>query len=93
MRSNSLLQDILTIEPLLKPIVERALKQKNVEGYNRIATYKNLRDSAIPLVGWRSVNPYISDMKHYDAIVLAIADLLPADYVDLYPDGKGEGIE
>jgi len=87
MKSNTLLQEVLHAEPELRPILEQARRQRNVKGYNRIETYLSLRDSIQYLVGWYAHNPEIKTRLHHDAVIRTIADLLPPDQVDLYPEG------
>jgi hypothetical protein len=80
---NILLQEILKSEPDLISIIDEAKKQKKAKGYNRIKKYIELRNKAIPLVGWKASNEQIRTSEHYDAVIRTIDDLLPPDDVDL----------
>jgi hypothetical protein len=90
MNSNPLLQEVLQIEPRLKPIIEEAKRQRNVRGYDRIKKHIELRNRAIQLVGWDAENEQLRSSKFYDVVVKTIDDLLPPDHVDLDPDGIRE---
>ena len=87
MRQNALLHEALRVEPRLQPIINEALKQRNVPGYNRIHTYNALKARFELLVGWHCSKPKIKTREHYDTVVRTVDDLLPPDNVDLHPDG------
>lgn len=85
MEDNALLQELMVHVPEVRAIIQEAVEQRNVEGYHRIRTYARLRDRAAAYVGWGSRGQY-REPRHYDAVVLTIADLLPPDDIDLFPD-------
>lgn len=89
-RSNVRLRDVISIEPRIQPLLESAAVQENEPGYHRIHTYDSLKTAACSLVGVTAENPQLRTSAAYDLVVGAIADLLPPDDVDLYPDGKPE---
>lgn len=77
------LQRILGIEPKLKQIIEEAMNQRNVAGYNSIQTYYRLRNAASLLVGWRCENKELMNCLDYETVRKAIDDLLPQDDIDI----------
>ena len=81
-------RSIVAMEPEIGRILEAAKHQKNEPGYNRIERYYQLRNRAACYVGWKAKDPLLKTTDHYDTIVGLIGDLLPADDVDLYPEGK-----
>lgn len=78
-----LIAECLSLEPRLAPLIEAAKQQSNEPGYNRIRRYYELKQRAYDLVGWECTNPALRTTKHFDAIVITIAELLPNDDVDL----------
>ncbi|MCL4295596.1 MAG: hypothetical protein KJ077_07705 [Anaerolineae bacterium] len=86
MNSNGLLQEILQIEPGLRPILEEAQTQRNIKGYNRIRRYIELRNKAGHLVGTLADNQQLRNSKSYDVVIKTIDDLLPPDNIDVQGD-------
>lgn len=86
--NNPLVQEAIQVDPHVGRLIEQANQQRCVCGYSWA---KELYDRYKPqiecLVGWRSPYPKLRTMKHYDAVYDAIYTLLPADDVDLYPEG------
>ena len=88
LESNPLIARAIELEPAIGRILNEAKEQQNEPGYHRIRTYIALRNDASHYVGWDARKRELGTMEHYDAIVNTIRDLLPADDVDLYPEGK-----
>ena len=87
--ANQELQQILSAEPGLVPIVMAAAEQRNTVGYDRSQRYSHLKHQAERLVGWFAKNAALRSSPAYDVVIETIADLLPPDDADLYPDGVG----
>jgi hypothetical protein len=82
------LQEALQIEPALQRVLKTAIAPRNERGYNWESKYYQLRDWAIPLVGHHARNAQLRTTQHYEAMIKAIDNLLPADDVTIWPDGK-----
>ena len=83
MNQNQRLQEILVIEPRLRPILSSAEKQYRENGYDRYHTYIALRNQAIPLVGWHADCEELQNSNDYLFVINTIMDLLPPDDGDL----------
>ena len=86
LETNPRLQQILFLEPRLKPVLDLAACCTRTDHYDRIRTYIHLRNQAIPLVGWHADHPDLRNSTDYQLIVDTIADLLPPDNIDLSQD-------
>lgn len=87
MHNNPLLQQVLQVEPRIRPILEEAEQQKRGGGYHRIRKYIELKRKASRLVGWDSQNKELRTQEFYSAVISTIDDLLPPGDVDLIPSG------
>jgi hypothetical protein len=87
--ANQELHQILSAEPGLVPIMVAAAEQRNTVGYDRGQRYSHLKHQAERLVGWHAQNAALGNSAAYEVVVQTIADLLPPDDTDLYPDGVG----
>lgn len=82
MEANTLLQQMLLLEPRLVPIIQAAQSQRSYPGYDRIQVYSELKMRAYPLVGMEAEHPQLRTSAHYDAMMTTIVDLLPPDATD-----------
>src|SRR6266511_3643618 len=86
LNENKKLQKVVKIEPRVSEIISEVLKLKNCQGYNRDEAYSHFKSRAKKLVGYDAEKDEVGDSDSYDVVIQTIAELLPPDAVDLYPN-------
>lgn len=81
-QKDAVLAEAVRLEPRLRPIIAEARAVKEYPGYNRVDTYVDLKMRAYSLVGLEAENRQLRTVRHYDAVMGAIDDLLPPDRWD-----------
>lgn len=83
MSENATLQWVVSIEPRVKEVLALAIQQRPCKGYNRIDRHYELKQKIQSLVGFSAKDVRVKTMKHYDAVMRTIDDLLPPDRADV----------
>ena len=76
---NHRVQEAMRLSQGLAHVIEDAVTQEYVEGYDSVECFLALMDRAEAYVGWDASNPDLQSSEYYDAVKDAIYDLLPPD--------------
>jgi hypothetical protein len=79
MQRNGKLQEILRQVPQLGTILNKAIKQENIYGYDSVECYLMLCDEASQYVGWDASPPDLQTSECYDIVKEVLYDLLPPE--------------
>lgn len=88
MQANTVLAEVIRIEPRIQAVINQALSVTPYRGYSRVKTYYRLKRQAYYLVGFEAEKPELRTSTYFDAVVGTIDDLLPPDLIDRIDAGE-----